>query len=580
MTARANAPVPVIVPATVGLAAVVALVARARLAATLNGHWDEYNFLRFVYEAARGELSTRLQTFHVHLFGWLTHVRGTELDRILAARHAVFALQLAGAAALVWLGRRLLSTTAGLYAVLLTSSFSFVLRHGTEFRYDGILSPLFLVASALIIEAATGASGRAGSRVRLLLAGALTGLSLLVSVKAAFFLPTLGLLAVLHPAADEPPRLDLARQSPLRSLLVFAAGLVVVAGALYAFHAASLAPAPVDREAWVDRMATTMIVPRGHFFPRWRATIPSFRFDVAAWSLLAIGFVVVVARAVMERGVERRRALSVLALALPIFTVLVYRNAWPYFWVTILPGASLLAGAVVDVVTRRLEGRRVALALAVAALVAPLLWNLERFVASNGDDENEAQRSVLAAVHEVFPTPVRYVDRCGMVSSFPKVGPFMSTLSVARYRKAKVFQELLDETPPVFVLANIRALDLSRSAHMKNRYHLDPDDFLALRARYVHHWGPLWVAGAHVDAGAVGPVEIALPITGAYTVEAQAPVTVDGAPHTPGDVVTLAAGAHTLEATGGAVTLRFGDHLRVPAAAPSRAPLFRSGFSR
>src|SRR6186713_2902494 len=46
-------------------------------------HWDEFNFLRFVHAAYRGEPIPHFQTFHARLFFWLPRLGGNEVDQII-----------------------------------------------------------------------------------------------------------------------------------------------------------------------------------------------------------------------------------------------------------------------------------------------------------------------------------------------------------------------------------------------------------------------------------------------------------------------------------------------------------------
>jgi hypothetical protein len=218
---------------------------------------------------------------------------------------------------------------------------------------------------------------------------------------------------------------------------------------------------------------------------------------------------------------------------------------------------------------RAVSGR---LLVPVVALV--LVASAVRFAVKNGDDQNGAARVVLRGVHEMFPEPVRYLDRCGMVSSFPKVGPFMSTLTMSLSRAAgeHPIARVMEKTPPVFVLANVDALKLEKPWQATNENRLLEEDFDLLRAHYIKHWGPVWIAGAHLEA----PGPFALALAGAYTVESAGDVVVDGNTLAPGSVVQLAAGAHALSSAG-AVTLRAGDHVPVPAEAPPKGGLF-TGF--
>jgi hypothetical protein len=93
------------------------------------------------------------------------------------------------------------------------------------------------------------------------------------------------------------------------------------------------------------------------------------------------------------------------------------------------------------------------------------------------------------------------------------------------------------------------------------------EDWVALRSHFVHHWGPLWVAGKQFDLKQETPAqsfEIVTP--GAYTIEAAAEISIDGAVYREGDVLELGQGGHTIECRGAdvTVTLRWGDHLYRP----------------
>jgi len=70
--------------------AVLGLIAAAQLVNVFHreANWDEFHFLALVFEHQRGELHLALQTFHVHLFAWLTALPTDELGMIVAGRAA------------------------------------------------------------------------------------------------------------------------------------------------------------------------------------------------------------------------------------------------------------------------------------------------------------------------------------------------------------------------------------------------------------------------------------------------------------------------------------------------------------
>src|SRR5690606_10392674 len=58
-------PTMILVFATIAILQLATLVHR-------EVNWDEFHYLSLVFEHRRGELHQALQTFHVHLFSWLT----------------------------------------------------------------------------------------------------------------------------------------------------------------------------------------------------------------------------------------------------------------------------------------------------------------------------------------------------------------------------------------------------------------------------------------------------------------------------------------------------------------------------
>ncbi|TIO29501.1 MAG: hypothetical protein E5X96_07555, partial [Mesorhizobium sp.] len=58
-------------------------------------NWDEFHFLSLIFEYKRASLSLALQTFHVHLFSWLTLLPTDEIGTIVIARCLMWLLHLA-----------------------------------------------------------------------------------------------------------------------------------------------------------------------------------------------------------------------------------------------------------------------------------------------------------------------------------------------------------------------------------------------------------------------------------------------------------------------------------------------------
>jgi len=260
----------------------------------------------------------------------------------------------------------------------------------------------------------------------------------------------------------------------------------------------------------------------------------------------------------------------VLGFAIPLVALTFYRNAFPYFYVTVIPPASLLTGAMVARLEQILRPRSAGpgagvmaavlaavTAVATLAMAFPLCWAAWRFFDANRRDEVQGiQGVVLDAVHQIFPEPVPYIDRCGMVASFPKVGLFMSTWTLEDYRQrgTPVMADVLAREQPRFVLANVPSLDLGQPVLDVDDgvYALLPADAALLRDNFVPHWGPVQVAGKRITLDDEHPsVTSSWAIGGRYVVETATPVRIDGVTRAAGDVVDLEPGPHTIAAVEG-----------------------------
>ncbi|MDH5672359.1 MAG: hypothetical protein OEZ06_09430 [Myxococcales bacterium] len=523
---------------------------------SLNLNWDEFNYLNKIYQHQRGELTRVLQTFHVQLFAWLTSVKGHEVDQLLAARKALFGVRIATCLCIFALGRTLLGVNGALFAVLSGLSFSMLMRHGETFRFDPLLSLCSALAAALLVCLP-------GNRLAGAAAGAALALGGLISIKFAVFAPTLLAIVLAQWALGEVPRRRVATQA-----LTCAIAAACSFGVLLLLHGLSVeTESASSTRRFLGRAAGLMdaetILPQG------KTLLSTLRWDVAFWGLLLVGTMTAYADALHLRGPARLRGLLLLALAAPLLTLVIYRNAFPYFYVTIIPLAAVLCGVLVDRLERWTRHTPLLFILGLALLVAPLHHGARRFFELNSDDHISIQRTILDGVHQIFPQPTPYIDRCGMVSSFPKVGPLMSTLMLKRIRDAKnpIFHEILLKHQPRMVLANLSSLQLNLDHRFAGgkEYRLLRSDFGLLRSNYIHHWGPVWVAGKKLGELKPEPTKFEILLHGPYTIEASKPVQIDGVEHAPGAVIELTLGRHRAWAQAPTrLTLRYGDHLLQP----------------
>lgn len=158
----------------------------------------------------------------------------------------------------------------------------------------------------------------------------------------------------------------------------------------------------------------------------------------------------------------------------------------------------------------------------------------------------------------------------------------MSTWGMDAYarRGEPVLRQAIEEKQPALLVANHPLLDPEHAvfpAAVDYRPALVERDRTALEGAFIHHWGPLYVAGKRFEAPTgETPARIDLLIAGPYTLEARRPVVIDGRLVQPGQLVELARGLHGVTSTGSPepVTLRWGRGLYLPEYPPPDLPLF------
>jgi len=527
-----------------------------------NINWDEFLFLSNVYRAARGEGVGLLQTAYVHLFGWLTRIGGDEIAQIIAARALYLALWAGSLALLYRLARQLIDPLGALAGVVLFALFSFSLTHAVSFRIDGLVLPVLLAVALLLLKPTT---------TRLAAAGALSGVALALSIKAVLWAPAF--TAVLAVGLWR-------RQSRVKPVLAGALAAVGTFGAIMLAHSWSQSaagdPAPAISTETLQHTGFRMLLEDG-LLPRTDVLLPALLQNPVTWGLMLAGLVLALTE--LRLAPARRRALLLLLLALPIASLAFYANAWPYAYVVLIPTACLLAGHALSRYLRGGDAIRtvsVALCLAVAALPMALsAWSLRH-------DQQAGQKQVLSIVHALFDEPVPYIDKGGMVSSFPRQPIFLSRWGLKNYRDAgqPLFARYIRDVRPPLLIVNTPVLDVWDEDVVQRidpAFRLLPEDAEALRAAYAHYWGEIHLAGRQWrDLGAAAAVTFDIAIAGDYTLLSRGPATVDGRTYAPGATVPLGTGPHSLHTSTPEPDLRllWGTDTQIPPEPPSEAPIY------
>lgn len=498
----------ILAPVVIRSAIIIAGLGLLVLAWTRNVNWDEFYFLSLIHAFQDGRLDRPLQTFFVHGFGWLSRVPGHETEQIFAARIVMTALFASSVYSIHRISCALADREAANIAVIAFLTSGFVLAHGTSFRADPIAAAFLIGALAIMMTGRMWIWQTAA--VTFLSAGAL-----LITIKAALYLPAyLGVLAWRW--GD--------RRVVLRILMAWVAGLFVAAGSYY-WHAAGIVSAPNNGTTANAHNALTTTLLKAGLFPRSEET--------KLWALLSFGGVMLALFGFTAPGTTRAKLVRV-AFVLPLLlSVIFYRNAFPYFFAYITPPMI----AVVAVGAAKL-GK------------GPLLGGLTALMLISGagqmykalTEDAVLQRATLKEVHRLFPEPVHYIDHNGMVASFPRVGFFMSSWGIARYRAVKqpVMADWINRMAPPFLLTNRSALHLAMTlpTGLDHPGLLLLDDQKALRETYVHYSGVIWLAGRDVTLSDTSE-SVTLAIPGRYLLESEVPVTIDGQIYSDGMTLDL-----------------------------------------
>lgn len=530
-------------------AGAVILIVHLWVALTRSINWDEFHHFDLIRRYAAGTLDAPLQTFHVHLFGWLANLPLEPTAQIRAGRLVMLACLCGATFAIYGLATRFASRPAAALAALAWLSGGFVLGHGTAFRADPMTTVLLVTALWLL----------ACRRLNLqtaVAAGALVGFASIITIKTVFYAPAFAAIAWLRWHEGE-------RAGTVRAAIV--AGLVAFASfaLLYLWHTAQLTTAPPDAAVATTRSAWDTVFSEG-FLPQsdalWKQVTIAPHLAVLvclaplAWWWMRIGWA---------------RTLILLGLMLPLATVVFYRNAYPYYYVFILPPVLVATVPVIELLVRRYYSPLFGLALALFSIH----WAM-------GEPRGtlDGQRQTIAVARQLFPQPVTYIDFAGSLGSQRRATDYMLSgwgLKVYYERGVPELSLIMSREPVPLLVVNHPVLDAAMAGSRPDERLMDADAD-ALRQNFIPHWGRLYVAGKDIAAGSE-PTQAEFLVPGTYTLEG-GPLEIDGIAYRPGDFVTLSRGPHHIGG-GRAVkaTLRWGRNLPKPAEAPLPVPPF-DGF--
>jgi hypothetical protein len=515
--------------AIVALALVILLQVELVFGKSIN--WDEYFHFSQIHQHLRGEDVQWLQTPHVWLFGWVPGLPGGVTDHIQLIRLLILPFEVLTALAIFDSARRLSGRDAGLVCTLAYLTGGYIFLQGFALRAD-------MIAAGLLMSALWTFMWRPLKALEIAAIALLTGLALVATIKSALYAPAfLGVVIMRR-------RELFAWNAGTKRLVVGAMlglGAIVLIGLAtgYAFDVLHLA-----------RNSARRMFSAG-FFPQWKYLSAQMKFG----PFLSLMLVAALPALFLERK-RQPHALALVCFLLPLLSIAVYRNAYPYFFGFIFAPAMIALAPVARIAARWLGSSVLAVIL---LLNAYYLWHYEdRSVI-------ERQREIQAGIREIFPQPVRQIDDVAFVSDFPRaIRRFASGWALAGYRERgrPDYERAMRIEPVPLLLRQGYALEQVTPDPADERALL-PRDTQALADNYIQHWGFVYVPGKRIAAGTgTGEIEILAP--GPYTVEG-AQIELDGLRLAPGDVVDLAKGKHRIVPPAqGETILRYGDHLPRP----------------
>ena len=524
------------------------------IALRVQVNWDEFFRLGWIYEFKAGVLAQPLETGYIHGFRWLNAISDNEVIQIIAARIVMTACLCASCFCLFRIARRVTDRECALLAVLAFLTFSFVLHHGTAFRVDPPIIALLMAALCLLSQDRI-------SMHHFIIAGLCIGIAGVISVKSIFYLPTIIILLFLHWKGS-----GWSKKILFHCILSGAIALGIW-GILLALHMNSLSSTnPIP--GYVKYVSTSSLIKYG-LFPHLHILARGIAQNPLYLVLFLYGFFV----AIHGLFGSSRRVLNIkiLAFSLPLISVSFYAHSYEYFYVFLLAPASVLVALGALQLKRNMPHVFVALFPIMLVMALPRVYH-------NLKHSHDYQKQVNQIVHDVFPQPTAYIDRCSQISSYPKSGLFMSYIAMREYYEEKIdiIHQDIKKNQPKFILANIDSLVPDRDLNIRIDRQLLVMDQQAISQNYIHFWGgPIYIAGKQLNAMEQSS-EFSILIAGTYTIDTHSPVTINGKSYGPGDLIDLKPGTHTLASPLPTnVTIRWGNRLEVPKEIPIGDEMFR-----
>lgn len=548
-----------------------ALLLKFHLLFKISINQDEFHYLSLVYEYLHGSLTQSLNSFHVHLFTWLSVFGLNEVDQVIGARIVMYLLFLCTCRYIFLIGRYYFDTASALFSILCYISFASTIVNGANFRHDTFSIFLFTLAVYHFLV-------KKESYISNFLAGLAMAFAFMFTIKSAIHMTVFGGLVFIRFFLSSNFHKTIIPISIF--LLAFLIGYIII----YEFHISTIANLANANYIQTTYKAFSTFVLFDRFFPQFKL----FKFllgeNIIIWAFLTFGFIFSAYDTLKRKNYPT--SIYLLPLIFPLFSLLIYRNAFSYFYVFITAAATIFCGYMFWKLTEIIKIKSKIICFMLIVIIGGVIF--KDFISHYSafcQNQTEAQHQTLDVIHTMFQDPVPYIDGCSMVSSFPNVGFFMSSAGMEPYLRGgkPIIEKLLDKKMPLFLLANVPHLNLHFDDPAKSYTNLAfrEEDWHTLKSYFIHHWGVIWVVGKQFEFGSeFENYKFKITVPGVYTLEGDEKVLIDDRMINAGDTVNLETGNHSIrnQGTPCLINLRWGDHLYRPAEKPISTPIFIGPF--
>lgn len=506
-------------------------------------NWDEFFHFSQVYELQQGRLTRDLQVFHARVFAWVPTSGYDIIGQIQTARLGMLGFELVSAAAIASMARQFVDRRAAWLTALAWLTGGYIFQHGFSFRADPMATAALMTALCLTARSRL-------DKLSVILASVLLGFAFIVTLKSVLYAPCFAGIAWLRLSRSED------RGAILRAFAAIAGLGALSFVAFYVFHRAGLpiSDAPIGE--------TSLNSGGMRFFSEGLFPQAAYVKSQLVWAPV-LTIAVAIACALFWRNRSGLDGIALAGLLAPLAVCVVYRNAFPYYFVFAMAPAAVLAAPGIA----WLRDRYGELAIVGVMTLTPLMLTVAEPRTVLKD-----QRALIEEVKRLFPEPTMYLAHTGIVADYPRaLNMLASGVGMETYYRAgrPMIAQAIASDQLSFVIADRDTIGtaLEGQPHMAGFL---PEDVAALHANFVHYWGPLWLRGKRL----LGTQSIEIGQPGRYTLGGAA-ITLDGKLLRPGETLSLKAGTHnSVVASGRVATLWRGESVPVAPADKFERRLF------